>query len=107
MLVVETHLEYDSRQGVFCGPVTLDQAGQGRLYLSGVLGLYSSKVVHWNMSSQMTKELVALHMAIIRRCSKGNILHHSDHGSRYCSEEFQRTPKLNGFQCSMSRKRDR
>ncbi|QEG15577.1 Integrase core domain protein [Gimesia maris] len=56
----------------------------------------------------MTKELVldALQMAIIRRCPKGSLLHHSDRGSQYCSEAYQRALKVNGIQCSMSRKGD-
>ncbi|QGQ24654.1 transposase [Gimesia benthica] len=32
--------------------------------------------------------------------------YHSDRGSQYCSEEYQRTLKINGIQCSMSRKGD-
>lgn len=45
-------------------------------------------------------------MAIIRRCPKESLLHHSDRGSQCCGEEYQRTLKINGIQCSMSRKGD-
>ena len=56
----------------------------------------------------MTKELVldSLHMTIIRLCPKGSQLHHSGRGSQYCSEEYQRTLRINGIQYSMSHKRD-
>lgn len=88
--------------------ITYVWTNQGWLYLACVVDLYSRKVVGWSMSSQMTKELVldALQMAIIRRCPKGSLLHHSDRGSQYCSEAYQRTLKVNGIQCSMSRKGD-
>ena len=60
------------------------------------------------MYSQMTKVLMldALQMAIIRRCPKESLLHHSDCGSQYCSEEYQRTLNINGIECSMSSKGD-
>tara|TARA_R110002049_G_C9122703_1_gene558500 strand:+ start:1094 stop:1954 length:861 start_codon:yes stop_codon:yes gene_type:complete len=88
--------------------ITCVWTNQGWLYLACVVDLYSRKVVGWSMSSQMTKELVldALQMAIIRRCPKGSLLHHSDRGSQYCSEAYQRALKVNGIQCSMSRKGD-
>ena len=57
-----------------------------------VLDLFSRKVVGWSMSSEMTAQLVldALMMAIWRRGKPMELLHHSDQGSQYTSEDFQR-----------------
>ena len=42
-------------------------------------------------------------MAIWRRGRPGALLHHSDRGSQYTSEQFQRLMADNGVDCSMSR----
>jgi putative transposase len=54
----------------------------------------------------MTAQLVmdALLMAILRRGQPGAVLHHSDQGSQYASEDFQRLLELHGITCSMSRR---
>ncbi len=60
------------------------------------------------MSAQMTSELVAgaLMMAIWRRGWPQELLHHSDQGSQYSSESFQRLLAEHGITCSMSRQGD-
>jgi len=80
--------------------------GEGWLYVAVVLDLYSRMIVGWSMQQQMTAQLVtdALIMAIWRRRPKdAALLHHSDQGSQYTSEQFQRLLADNGIQCSMSR----
>lgn len=56
----------------------------------------------------MTAQLVsdALLMAIWRRGPVQALLHHSDQGSQYTSEQFQRLLKEHGVTCSMSRSGD-
>jgi putative transposase len=58
------------------------------------------------MSAQMTAQLVtdALMMAIWRRGKPIELLHHSDQGSQYTSEDFQRLLADQGITCSMSKK---
>ena len=53
----------------------------------------------------MTAQLVtdALVMAIWRRGKPDALLHHSDRGSQYTSEQFQRLMADHGVVCSMSR----
>ena len=82
--------------------------GEGWLYLAVVLDLYSRRVVGWSMQSQMTAGLVAdaLLMAIWRRGWPTELLHHSDQGSQYLSEAFQRLLADHGIECSMSRRGD-
>jgi len=61
--------------------------------------------VGWSMQAEMTAQLVtdALIMAIWRRGKPDALLHHSDQGSQYTSEQFQRLMADNGVTCSMSR----
>ena len=55
--------------------------------------------------ARMTAQLVtdALVMAIWRRGKPDALLHHSDQGSQYTSEQFQRLMANHGVICSMSR----
>ena len=82
--------------------------GEGWLYVAVVIDLYSRRAVGWSMSSQMTAQLVtdALLMAIWRRGSPRALLHHSDQGSQYTSEQFQRLLTDHGVMCSMSKRGD-
>ena len=65
---------------------------EGWLYVAAVVDLFSRRVVGWSMSAAMTAQLVtdALVMAIWRRGKPDALLHHSDRGSQYTSEQFQR-----------------
>ena len=78
---------------------------EGWLYVAPVIDLFSRRVVGWSMSSSMTAQLVtdALIMAIWRRGKPDALLHHSDQGSQYTSEQFQRLMADNGVTCSMCR----
>ena len=78
---------------------------EGWLYVAAVIDLFSRRVVGWSMSAAMTAQLVtdALVMAIWRRGKPDALLHHSDRGSQYTSEQFQRLMADNGVVCSMSR----
>jgi len=78
---------------------------EGWLYVAAVIDLFSRRVVGWSMKADMTAGLVtdALIMAIWRRGKPDALLHHSDQGSQYTSEQFQKLMADNGVTCSMSR----
>lgn len=78
---------------------------EGWLYVAAVLDLFSRRAVGWSMSATMTAQLVtdALMMALWRRGKPDALLHHSDQGSQYTSERFQRLASEHGVTCSMSR----
>src|SRR5947207_7323997 len=78
---------------------------EGWLYVAAVLDLFSRRIVGWSMSARMTAALVAnaLIMAIGRRGKPEELIHHSDRGSQYTSDEFQKLLKNNSIICSMSR----
>ncbi|TXK65373.1 IS3 family transposase [Paenibacillus sp. N3.4] len=79
---------------------------QGRLYLACVMDLFSRKIVGWSLQSRMTNELVleALDRAVAAEKPAPGLVHHTDRGSQYASEEYQE--RLRGYKmiCSMSRK---
>lgn len=78
---------------------------EGWLYVAAVIDLFSRRVVGWSMSTTITAQLVAdaLVMAIWRRDKPDALLHHSDRGSQYASDQFQRLMADHGVICSMSR----
>jgi putative transposase len=78
---------------------------EGWLYVAVVLDLYSRRAFGWSMQASMTAQLVtdALMMALWRRGRPQALLHHSDRGSQYSSEQFQRLLGELGITCSMSR----
>ena len=87
---------------------TYIDTAEGWLYLAAVLDLYSRRIVGWSMSPTMTAQFVmdALMMAVWRRGQPKQLLHHSDQGSQYAAEDFQRLLAHHGIVCSMSGKGD-
>jgi transposase InsO family protein len=78
----------------------------GRLFLAAILDLFSRFVVGWALSAVNDRQLVirALEMALRRRCPDAGLLHHSDQGSPYASEDYQDVLGAYGITCSMSRR---
>lgn len=88
--------------------ITYVWTGQGWLYLAVIIDLFSRRVVGWSMSRKIDRKLVidALMMGVGRRQPSSGLIFHSDRGSQYCSEDFQKRLKSYGIKCSMSRKGD-
>lgn len=84
--------------------ITYIPTREGWLYLAVVEDLYSRMVVGWSMADTMTSRLVvdALEMAVQRRFPGEGLLAHSDRGSQYASEHYQRLLEKHGIACSMS-----
>lgn len=80
----------------------------GKLYLAAVLDLFSRGIVGWAISAVNDRHLTlaALTMALNRRCPQAGLLHHSDRGSTYASEDYQDYLVAHGITCSMSRTGD-
>jgi len=78
----------------------------GWVYLAVVLDLYSRRVVGWSLANHMRTELplVALKSAIELRHPPKGLVHHSDRGSQYASNDYQEFLDTNDMTCSMSRK---
>jgi putative transposase len=78
----------------------------GRLFLAAILDLHSRFVVGWALSAVNDRHLAikALDSALRRRCPDAGLLHHSDQGSTYASEDYQDLLRAQGITCSMSRR---
>jgi putative transposase len=85
--------------------ITYVPTKEGWLYLAAVLDTFSRKVVGWSMQDHMETDLVsdALKMALLHRQPAGaRLLHHSDRGSQYASDDYQHLLKQHGITASMS-----
>jgi len=89
--------------------ITYIPTDEGWLYLSAVLDCFSRKIVGWSMANHMEADLAsdALKMALLQRCPGGqNLVHHSDRGVQYASEDYQHLLSQHGIECSMSGRGD-
>jgi transposase InsO family protein len=61
-------------------------------------------VVGWSMADHLESRLVvdALEMAVAWRLPGEGLLTHTDRGSQYASDHYQRLLKKHGIECSMS-----
>lgn len=78
----------------------------GKAYLAVILDLFSRFVVGWAVSAVNDRHLTikALDMALKRRGPRVGLLHHSDQGSTYASEDYHTMLAPAGLTCSMSRR---
>jgi len=84
--------------------ITYIATRQGWLYLAVTMDLFSRRIVGWSMDRWMSRHLVvdALRMAIDARQPTGQLIHHSDRGGQYSSDDFRNELASNGIDCSMS-----
>ena len=77
-----------------------------KLYLAAILDLFSRFIVGWAVSAVNDRHLAikALDMALRRRCPESGLLHHTDQGSPYASEDYQKILDAHRVTCSMSRR---
>jgi len=85
--------------------ITYIPTSQGWLYLAVVIDLYSRKIVGWSMSRWMSRRIImsALWMAIDARQPTNHLIHHSDRGAQYTSDDFRDELAKHNIECSMSR----
>lgn len=91
---------------VWVTDITYIRTLQGWLYLAVVLDLFSRKVIGWSMKSTLAKEIVldAILMAVWNRKPTRPVIIHSDQGSQYSSDEWQRFCQQHQLEASMSRR---
>ena len=104
--LLERQFQPQGPDQVWVGDITYIPTGEGWLYLAVVEDLYSRRIVGWSMDSSMTSRLVvdALEMAVQQRLPGEDLLAHSDRGSQYASEHYQRVLAGHGITCSMSQR---
>lgn len=88
------------------GDTTEMLTATGKFYLAAIVDLYARFVVGWAVSAVNDRHLTiaALDQALRRRCPEAGLLHHSDQGSTYASEDYQEVLRDHGITCSMSRR---
>lgn len=91
---------------VWVTDITYISCREGKLYLASVLDLFTRKIVGWKLADHMTTELVlaALDQAYAAQKPKKGLIHHSDRGSQYASEEYRKRLQKYKIEASMSRK---
>jgi transposase InsO family protein len=77
-----------------------------KLYLAAIMDLHSRFIVGWAVSAVNDRHLTlsALDKAVKRRCPEAGLLHHSDQGCTYASEDYRTRLEQHGITCSMSRR---
>ncbi|MBA3028481.1 MAG: IS3 family transposase, partial [Desulfobacteraceae bacterium] len=104
--LLNRQFEVEEPDKVDVSDITYVWTHEGWLYLAVIIDLFSRQVVGWSLDSRMSRNLImnALRMAIWRRQPFPGLMLHSDRGSQYCSNEFQKMLKSNRMISSMSRK---
>jgi len=76
------------------------------VFLAVILDAYSRRIIGWALDRTIEDDLTltALRMALDRRKVQSGLVHHSDRGSQYASNDYTDLLKANGIDISMSRK---
>ena len=84
--------------------ITYVRTAEHWLYLCVVIDLHSGIVVGWSMSHRQDRQLViqAVPMALWQRTDHASVVLHSDRGTQFTSEEYQRFLAGHNIVCSMS-----
>lgn len=84
--------------------ITYIKTKEGWLYLTAILDLFSRKVVGMSIGERLETSLIerALNQALYHRKPSKGLIHHSDRGCQYTSEEFGEVAKRHGILLSMS-----
>ena len=106
--VLERKFETAAPNKAWVTDVTYIATDEGWLYLAAILDLFSRRVVGWAMSATNDRALAldALAQALQARRPAPGLLHHSDRGSPYASEDYRSALRQRGLVASMSRTGD-
>lgn len=102
-------LEIEKPESVWVSDITYVGTRVNPSYLALITDAYSKKIVGYNVSNSLSAEgsLKALDIALTNRMYKNQLLiHHSDRGLQYCSNEYQKVLNDNDIKPSMTEKYD-
>jgi putative transposase len=104
--VLGQNFKVEKANKAWCSVISVFWTGSGWMHLAIVMDLFSRRIIGWAMKNRMTEELTisALNMAINSRGVADGLIHHSDQGSQYSSEQYQTILKARGIVRSMRRK---
>ena len=103
--VVARNFEPTIPNAVWAGDVTYIATDEGWAYLAILLDLFSRRVVGWAISAtnDTALALAALSRAVQGRVVNVGLVHHTDRGSPYASDEYRAALAAHGIVQSMSR----
>jgi putative transposase len=86
--------------------ITYIRLAEEFVFLAVILDAFSRRVIGWALDRTLEDDLTlaALRMALARRTISPGLVHHSDRGSQYASNDYTDLLKANGIDISMSRK---
>ena len=89
---------------VWVSDITYVPTDEGWLYLAGHKDLFNGEIVGYAMGERLTRNLVgeSLLRALSTRRPRKGLLHHSDRGSQYCSQDYRALLRESGLEASMS-----
>jgi len=102
-------LEIEKPDAVWVSDITYVGNRTNPSYLALVTDAYSKKIVGYNVSRSLSVDgsLKALEMAMANRKVRSySLIHHSDRGLQYCSNDYQKLLKDNRIRPSMTEKYD-
>uniref|UniRef100_UPI0009EC99C3 IS3 family transposase n=1 Tax=Shouchella shacheensis TaxID=1649580 RepID=UPI0009EC99C3 len=103
--IVDQEFTVEEPDRIWVADITYIWTLEGWVYLSSIMDLFSRKIVGWSLAAHMKKELPlqALNMAMISRQPTKELIHHSDRGSQYGSNDYIHALNEKDIQMSMSR----
>ncbi len=106
--LIGRHFSAAGPNRIWLADITYIPTAEGWLYLAAVMDLFSRKIVGWAMRDHMQAELAssALEMAINQRQPQAGLIHHSDRGVQYASQDYRAVLSTARITGSMSRKAD-
>jgi len=106
--VLDRNFDVQAANQAWVGDVTYIPTGEGWLYLAVLLDLFSRRVVGWATSATNDRDLAlqALDQALRTRRPKRGLVHHTDRGSPYASDDYRSALDAGGIIASMSRTGD-
>lgn len=106
--LLNRNFRVDCADRVWLSDITYIWTSEGWLYLAGIMDLYSRRIVGCAMSSRINADLAlkALGQALGRRHPQERLVHHSDQGKQYASDDYRKLLTERGLIASTSRKGD-
>ena len=94
----------DKPEQLWVADITYLLTQQDTYYLHLLTDAYSKKIVGYELSQNLAASATAsaLKTALTQRQYTGSIIHHSDRGSQYCSQEYTEIEKQAGMKISMT-----
>lgn len=102
-------IELKRPEQVWVSDITYLGTRSNHMYLSLITDAYSKKIVGYYVSNNLntTSSIQALLMAIkSRKYKTEKLIHHSDKGIQYCSNDYQEILNKNKILCSMTERYD-